>query len=289
MTLQIGLLLALACALVTNVAFLCKHRGAVAAPAVNARHPLRSAADLFRSRWWTIGFAAALLAWGLHVAALSIAPLSLVQAVISGGLVFLAGLGERWFGLTLTRREWLGLILSAAGLAFLAITVQDASGGANSGYSTSGMIAFEAGLVALGALLLLSGRLEQTRERHGVLLAAAGGILFGVSDISIKALTGTVPGDVLSIVSPWTGVAVLASITAFYASARSLQIGEAIPVIAMTSVSANVSAILGGIIVFGDPIGGDTLAVLVRAMAFATVIAATALLPAPVRAARARA
>jgi drug/metabolite transporter (DMT)-like permease len=289
LTLQIGLLLALACALVTNVAFLCKHRGAVAAPAVNARHPLRSAADLFRSRWWTIGFAAALLAWGLHVAALSIAPLSLVQAVISGGLVFLAGLGERWFGLTLTRREWLGLVLSAAGLAFLAITVQDASGGANSGYSTSGMIAFEAGLVALGALLLLSGRLEQTRERHGVLLAAAGGILFGVSDISIKALTGTVPSDVLSIVSPWTGVAVLASITAFYASARSLQIGEAIPVIAMTSVSANVSAILGGIIVFGDPIGGDTLAVLVRAMAFATVIAATALLPAPVRAARARA
>jgi drug/metabolite transporter (DMT)-like permease len=289
MTLQIGLLLALACALTTNLAFLYKHRGAVAAPDVDARRPLQSAAGLFRSRWWTIGFAVALGAWALHVAALSMAPLSLVQAVISGGLVLLAVLAERYFGLTLGRREWLGLLLSAAGLAFLAVTVQGASHGAHSSYSISGMIAVEGGLVAMGAMLMLTGRLEQARGQHGVLLGAAAGILFGVSDIAIKALTGTVPGDVLSLVSPWTLVAASASIAAFYASARSLQVGEAVPVIAMTTVSANVSAILGGIIVFGDPIGGDTLGVLARAAAFATVIAATALLPAPLRAARARA
>ena len=46
----LGLLLALVSALATNVAFLLKHRGAVLAPPVDVRHPLRSAAGLFRSK-----------------------------------------------------------------------------------------------------------------------------------------------------------------------------------------------------------------------------------------------
>src|SRR5438270_13757789 len=38
---------------------------------------------------------------GLHVGALALAPLSIVQAVLSGGLVFLAVLAERYFGFRL--------------------------------------------------------------------------------------------------------------------------------------------------------------------------------------------
>jgi drug/metabolite transporter (DMT)-like permease len=286
MTLQIGLLLALLCAFATNLAFLWKHRGAVAAPDIHMRHPLASAAGLFRSKWWIVGFAVALFAWVLHVAALALAPISLVQAVISGGLVFLAVLADRWFGFELGRREWMGVGLTALGLAFLGLTVQSAgSEGTHSSYSISGMIAFEGAMILIGSLLLLSHRVERIRHRHGVLLGAAAGILFGVSDISIKALTGTVPGDVLSIISPWTGVAVLASIAAFYASARALQIGEGVSTIAITAVSANVSAILGGILVFGDPLGDDAFAIVARACAFTLVIAAAALTPAPMRAA----
>jgi drug/metabolite transporter (DMT)-like permease len=286
MTVQIGLLLALGCALATNLAFLWKHKGAVAAPDVNIRHPLASARGLFESKWWTIGFGVALVAWTLHVGALALAPISLVQAVISGGLVFLAVLADRWFGFELGRREWMGVALTAVGLAFLGLTVQTGSEGSHSSYSISGMIAFEGAMVFLGAILLISHRVEGLRHRRGLLLGAAAGILFGVSDISIKALTGTVPGDVLSILSPWTVVAVVASIAAFYASARGLQVGEGVSVIAFTSVSANLSAILGGILVFGDPMGGDPLEAVARGMAFAMVLAATALMPAPMRAAR---
>jgi len=285
MTVQIGLLLALGCAFATNLAFLWKHKGAVAAPDVCIRRPLASARGLFASRWWTIGFGVALVAWTLHVAALALAPISLVQAVISGGLVFLAVLADRWFGFELGRREWMGVALTAIGLAFLGLTVQT-GGGTHSSYSISGMIAFEGAMVFLGAILLISHRVEGLRHRRGLLLGAAAGILFGVSDISIKALTGTVPGDVLSIVSPWTAVAIVASVAAFYASARGLQVGEGVSVIAFTSVSANLSAILGGILVFGDPMGGDTFEAVARGMAFAMVLAATALMPAPMRAAR---
>jgi drug/metabolite transporter (DMT)-like permease len=285
MTLHIGLLLALLCAFATNLAFLWKHRGAVAAPDIDMRHPLASAANLFRSKLWAIGFAVALFAWVLHVGALALAPISLVQAVISGGLVFLAVLADRWFGFELGRREWMGVGLTALGLAFLGLTVQTGSEGSHSSYSISGMIAFEGGMIVVGTLLLLSHRVERIKHRHGVLLGAAAGILFGVSDISIKALTGTVPGDLFSIVSPWTGVAILASIAAFYASARALQVGEGVSTIAITAVSANSSAILGGILVFGDPLGEDAFGIAARACAFMLVIVAAALTPAPMRAA----
>ena len=285
MSVQIGLLLALGCAFATNLAFLWKHRGAIAAPEVNVRHPVASATGLFASKWWTIGFGVALVAWVLHVGALALAPISLVQAVISGGLVFLAVLADRWFGFQLGRREWMGVALTAVGLAFLGLTVQTGAEGSHSSYSISGMIAFEGAMVFLGAILLMSHRVERVRHRRGIILGAAAGILFGVSDISIKALTGTVPGDLMSIVSPWTLVAVVASVAAFYASARGLQVGDGLSVIALTSVSANLSAILGGILVFGDPLGADPFEAVARGMAFAMVIAATALMPAPMRAA----
>jgi drug/metabolite transporter (DMT)-like permease len=224
MTVQLGLLLALACALATNLAFLWKHKGATQAPDVDIRHPLRSATGLFSSKWWTIGFSVALGAWVLHVAALALATISLVQAVISGGLVFLAVLADRWFGFELGKREWLGVALTAIGLAFLGLTVQTGAEGTHSSYSISGMIAFEGAMVFLGALLLITHRVQPHHHHRGLMLGAAAGILFGVSDISIKALTGTVPGEFLSIISPWTLVAVLASIAAFYASARGLHV-----------------------------------------------------------------
>src|SRR6266542_3251166 len=148
MTPQIGLLLALGCAVATNLGFLWKHRGAVAAPEVDVRRPLASAKGLFCSKWWTIGFAVAIGAWGLHVAALSLAPISLVQAVISGGLVFLAVLADRCFGFSLGTRQWWGVACVATGLAFLGLTAQ--STGSHSSYSIAGMIGFEGGMVALG-------------------------------------------------------------------------------------------------------------------------------------------
>ena len=126
---ELGIGLALACAAVANVSMLCKHRGANEVPAVCIKSPARSAAALFRSRWWTIGFIVAALAWVLHVAAIAVAPLSLVQAVIAGGIVLLAFPAERYFGCRLGRREWGGLALAALGLGFLALDRARVGGG----------------------------------------------------------------------------------------------------------------------------------------------------------------
>ena len=116
--------------------------------------------------------------------------------------------------------------------------------------------------------------------QHGVMLGAAAGLGFGISDVAIKAVSGDVMGGL-----PWIGVAVAAAIASFFASARSLQIGEGVAVIAVTSVAANMSAILAGVVVFGDPMGNDALEVITRGVAFAMVLGGAALMPAPMRAA----
>jgi drug/metabolite transporter (DMT)-like permease len=285
LTLQLGILLSLLCALATNVGFLLKHRGACAAPDVSLRHPIASAVGLFRSKWFTIGMLVALVAWTFHVAALALAPLSVVQAIIAGGLVFLTVLAERWFGFTVGTRQWAGVGLTALGLVLLAITLPH-NGGAHASYSMAGMIAFESALLVIGTFLVLSKKLG-SHEHHGVMLGTAAGILFGVSDVAIKALTGSVGSSgVFGLVSPWLLTAIIASVIAFYASARGLQKGEAVPVITLTSAAANVSAISGGILVFGDPMPSDPVGIVLQSFAFVLVIVAAALTPAPLRAAR---
>src|ERR671921_306326 len=169
MSLQLGILLALLCAFASNLAFLYKHRGACTACTVDIRHPLRTAVSLWSQKWFAIGMLVGGGAWLLHVAAISIAPLSVVQAVLSGGVVLLAVMAERLFG--------------------------------------------------VGALLIMGPRLGAPAEHHGVMLAAASGILFGVCNVGVKALTGILGSEgILGLISPWTFIAIAGSVTAFYAS-----------------------------------------------------------------------
>ena len=279
-------MLAALSAFATNVGFLLRHRGAVAAPDVDVRRPLKSAAGLFRQKWWTIGYLIAALAYALHVGALSLAALSLVQAVLAGGLVILGVLGERFFGFKLGRRQWIGVTLTAVGLAFLALSGESKSGQESAEFSAPAMIAFESSLVGIGTALLVTCRAERAREQLGVMLGLVAGLLFTMTHIAVKALSGTVDRDIAeTLFSPFLLIAVLGGVVAFFASARSLQIGPAVPVIAVTSIASNASAIPAGVIVFGDPLGGDAPTVILRSFAFLLVVAAAALIPAPTRAA----
>ena len=277
---ELGIIFAVASALAANVAILCKHRGATNAPRVRFTRPLASAIALFRSKWWLIGFAVAAVAWGFHVIAMALAPLSMVQVVTAGGLALLALPAQKLFGIRLGRREWAGLCLSAFGLAWLAVTAQATEN--HSAYSLAALLAFEGSLVAVGAVLLHRGSNGPDHVRSGVVLGVASGILVGVGNVSTKALTGGVAADgVLALVSPWSVLTVCAGILAFFALARGLQVGPPIQVIALSSIAANVTAIAGGIVVFGDSVGADALGIIARAAAFCAVLAAAVLIPAP--------
>jgi len=275
------LLLALACAASASLGGLWKRKGAVQTRDVDIREPLKTAGALFRSKWFLIGWIVAVVAWLLHVGALALAPLSLAQAVIAGGLVLLGVLGERFFGFHLDRRQWLGLAVVAVGMAVLGGTARSEKN--HTGYEIAEIAAFEGAAIGLGVGCLLSSRVERLRRGHGVLLGSAAGVLFGVSDVSIKAVTSGSHG-MLGVLGPWTFAGILTAIAAFYVSARSLQIGDGLPVLAATGAAANALGILAGVVVFGDPLGADAPTIAARVAAFVLVVLAVALMPAPVRA-----
>jgi drug/metabolite transporter (DMT)-like permease len=275
--LELGIVLALACAAATQLGFLCKHRGATSAPPVDARRPLKSARSLFASKWFAVGMAVAAGAWILHVAALAMAPLSTVQAVMSTGVVMLAVLGAKLFGQVVGARQWAGVAMTAIGLLMLVLTLPDSDG--HSAFAVPGLMAFEAGTLVLGVLLIAAPKLGAPAHHHGALLGGAAGVLFGVSDVSLKALTGVTGDGIMALaLSPWIPVAAVASVLAFLASARGFQQGDAVPVIACTSTAANLTAIVGGIVVFGDALAAGVLLV-VQLAAFAMVAAASLLTP----------
>ncbi len=277
---QIGLLFAVGTAFASIVGFLFKQRGAVESPAVEWRRPLATSLALFRSRWYVLGIVIATASWGLHVTALSLAPITLVQSVIAGGLVLLTVIADRLFGMRVTRREWIGVAACAAGLAFLAATLDGAAGSAHSDYAVPTLALYVTAGLGLGAAAAAHGWRPGT---GGIALAASAGLIWGASDVAIKAQSDDLDRGLLVLAHPLTLVIVVLSAAGLVVSSRSLQIGKAVPVIAVTSAAANLTTIASGPIVFGEPLPDDALGLTVRLLAFALVIVAAALTPGPVR------
>ena len=146
------------------------------------------------------------------------------------------------------------------------------------------MIVYAGALCALGAAAAFGSRL---RPAHGgALLAASAGLIWGASDTCIKALSGRVDeGFATVMLHPLALFILVASLIGMAVSARSLQVGDAVPVIAVTSAAANVVTIAAGPAVFGEPMPSAPLELALRISAFVLVIVAAALTPPPVRAA----
>jgi drug/metabolite transporter (DMT)-like permease len=274
---QLGIALALLAALMTNLASLLKHRGCHRAEPISIRRPLRSARGLAESRWFAAGWGLAALAWLVHVAALSMAPISLVQAMLAGGAVTLAIVAQRVFGHPIERQQWLALLLGGSGLALLALTLP-ALHGSDSRFSAGAILGFEGGLALLASGLALGHRSPRLAARRGVLLAVLAGILIAFAGIAIKGLFGA-GGISIAVIAPWIALTVLCGALAQYATVAALQGGQAVETIGLIGLVANATQIAGGVLVFGDPLSADPIGLSLQVTAFAMVCASALLLP----------
>jgi drug/metabolite transporter (DMT)-like permease len=275
---QTGIALAFVAAAMTNLASLFKHRGCQRVEPIQLRRPLRSARSLAASRWFAAGWSLAALAWLLHVAALSMAPISLVQAALAGGAVTLAVMSKRLFGDSIERRQWLALLLGGAGLALLAITLPSFDSN-HSNFALAPMLGFEGGLALLATGLAIGHRSERFAARRAALLAALAGTLFALAGIAIKSLTGE-NGASIALLVPWVTLVVVCGVLAQYAAVVALQRGGAIETIGLMGLVANTAQIAGGVLVFGDPLSTGPLGIALQASAFAMVCISALLLPA---------
>ena len=132
-------------------------------------------------------------------------------------------------------------------------------------------LALAVGVAALAAAALA---LPRAGGRRGRLLGAAGGVLYGASDAATKAVTMTHGGLIAALTSPWLVIVVLLCVAAFACFQRGLQIGPAVPVIAMMTAATNGVAIAIGLLVFGEPLGAAPAFADMHLVAFALAVAA---------------
>jgi len=272
---ELGIGLALVGAVLANLASLLKHRGCQQVPLVQIQAPLQSARRLAASPWFAAGWGIAAAAWLIHVAALSMAPISLVQAALAGGAVSLAVLSQRLFGHAVEPRQWVALLLGGLGLGLLALTLPSVNG-SHSQFAVVAIVGFEGSLAILALTLAFGYR--RSAARQGALMAMIAGTLFAFAGVAIKALTGEGDLSVLVLV-PWVAVIVACGALAQYSAVAALQRGGAIETIGLMGLVASAAQILSGVVVFGDPMASGSVGIGLQATAFALVCLSALLLP----------
>jgi len=265
-----GLVLALASAILINLAYLREHDAAAHLPVLTMRRPLQSARLLLGDRSWLLGFAMESGGFLLYVAALVLAPLSLVQSISAGGIGVLAFASARLARRPLARREVAGVLLSVLGLAALAISLT--TGKAKEGTGELVPILLWLGITAVIAIVLVVAG----RVRYGAAVAygLAGGLFFSIGDISTKVATqgGARTGFVVLLLLGYgLGTALLQI---------GYQAGAALTVAGLATLVTNALPIAAGTVILDEPLPHGVLGV-VRALAFFAVVAGAVLLARP--------
>jgi hypothetical protein len=270
-------LLALASTTFTNLAYLREHDAAAALPALSLRRPLHSVEVLLTDRSWLVGFALEGAGFALYVAALALAPLTLVQSVSAGGIGVLAFVSARMRRRRLGRHELAGVLVSMLGLLALAVSLAGGSGEGTGG-STSGILLWLAATAAAAVVVLALGR------RFGALAVTegiAGGLFFSIGDISVKVATqgGARALFAISVIVGYSlGTALLQ---------LGYQKGGALMVAGLGTLLTDALPIAAGTVVLGEPVPSGVFGG-VRVVAFAAVTLGAILLARPDRGATPR-
>jgi len=260
-----ALVLSLLSAGALNWGYLAQHGAARDLPPLTVRAPLRSLRALFSDLSWLAGFVVGILGWLFYIAALALAPLSLVQGVSAGGIAMLAALAHRR-GDPTTPFQWSAIVVATIGLVLLATSL---AGGTTNAHGTKA-VDVVVWLVILAGSAALASSID-LKLAAGASLGVAAGLLYASGDIATKALTF---GGAWALFV----VAMLAAHgLAFVALQFGFQRGGALATAGTATLLTNALPIAAGIFLFNEHLPGGPLGA-VRATGFALVVAAAAVL-----------
>jgi hypothetical protein len=267
MTVAAGLALALASAVALNWGWSEQHRAASAAPRLSLRRPLRSFSALVRSGRWLAGFFVGLGGWAAYIAALTLAPLSLVQATSAGGICVLALLAQHNGAVQLRRGDWVAVAVAAGGLALLGLSL--AGGVAGGNRAAVAALAVWIAASAIGAAVAAGPATPVLAGGAGLGIAA--GILYATGDVATKvAVAGITPLAFVPVVLAAHGLA-------FVCLQLGFQRGAPLATAGVASLLTNALPIAAGVALFHETLPDGGLGV-VRVAAFGCVVCGAALL-----------
>jgi hypothetical protein len=257
-----GLALALASAGALNWGYFAQHQAAVRLPKLSLRRPIHSLVVLFVDRRWLVGFLVGIGGWVLYVAALKLAPLSLVQATSAGGIGLLALLAWRATGTRPQTGELAGVGAALLGLVLLCASLAGQHGAGR-----------QASIASVVLWLVLSagaaGMLAPLGNRTAAALGAAAGLLYAAGDVATKAAVGG--GGRLAFVPALLACHGLA----FVALQLGFQRGTALATAGVATLLTNALPIVAGTALFHEGLPDGALGA-VRVLAFVCVVAGAA-------------
>jgi drug/metabolite transporter (DMT)-like permease len=255
------LLLGLLCAFAASVMF----DVGVATQALEARvserrdalHP-SLLADLVRRRRGVGGTVLAGSGWPLHVVALALAPLSVVQPALAVGLLLLLVLGDRMLGERVGPREViavLAIIGGVAGMAWAAPAHASTHGGADR---------LAPALGAHGAIALAPYFLRRRGIATSILIPVAAGCAFAWTGIASKLIADFVSSDSwapLLLWAPLIGAFACIGLLSEMSALQRRPATRVVPIVFVVQICIPVllAPLLGGESWSGTPLGGVVL------------------------------
>lgn len=235
-------------------------------PPLSPRRPFRSLGLLLGNRGWLIGFAAESAGWLVYVAALRLAPLSLVQAVSASGIAVLAFLSVHGHPRRLAVQERLAVGIALIGLVLLSVSLVGAKPSSHTGDPTGVVLWLAASAGVAIALIAVPIRLPRAAA-----LGLATGLLFADGDISAKLVSS---GGI------WL-VALLPLVICYAAGTSVLQTafqhGSALTAAGIATLVTNAVPIAAGFVLFHEALPHGIQGAL-QIAAFASIVGSAALL-----------
>jgi drug/metabolite transporter (DMT)-like permease len=250
----------LALGIVAAVGASCLYNASIAMQALEVRkvpseHSLRLSllGRLLRNRRWLVATGLGLLGWPLEIAALLLAPLTVVGPCLASGLILLFWLGVTRLGEAPGRREAIAVGAIVVGVAGVAWAAPERT----TEHASTGAVALALALVALpiAAPYLLRGRAVAA----GMLAAVAAGFGYGWTAIASKLLTDELATGAVLVALAWLVTAAISELLALLSEMSALQRRPATQVApVMFAVQVLVPVMLAPLI-FGESWGSTPL------------------------------
>jgi drug/metabolite transporter (DMT)-like permease len=199
---------------------------------------------------WLAGFALMIVSFLLQAVALHFGRLSEVQPILTTELVFLVIVLIVWFGFTMGRREWVGVLALCAGLAGFLYFADPVEGSLSPPlWEWAVAIGACGGAIVVAVLLALRG----PRWWRAAMFGTAAAISFALTAACTKVVSGFAASDWTSLYRHWQTYAL-----AFFGVLAVFLVQNAIhagPIVASQSTIVLVdplASILIGVGLFGD-------------------------------------
>ncbi|QNE77698.1 hypothetical protein F0344_26645 [Streptomyces finlayi] len=282
-----------AAALVANVlystGFVLEKRALAGMPALSAAQPGRALLLLARRPLWICGAMALALGFGAQLAVYRSLPIAAAQGLFLSGLVLLLVLSSVVLGERPSGRERRAVAVIGLALVMVVSSLYGSEEEVSRSAPAGILLALCVPTLAAG-LALYAAAERRARRRHrqpttGVAYAVAIGLLYGVSSLAIKGVSGHVDtadlkGSVAGLfASPYPYLLLVTGFSGLVLSQTALQRCRASLIVPVCSTVTCVFTIVSGTIAFDEPLPEDPLRLLLRIGG--TVLALTVLLTLP--------